>query len=150
GDMWQALENVVPLVAEGGKLFIAIYNDQGMKSKLWRQIKFLYTRLPRMGQMLLVLTVGLYWEAKHFILHLLRGRNPLSFPHWNKKKKERGMAVWYDLVDWVGGYPFEVATPGEIFDFYTTRNFMLIRLITVKSAHGNNEFVFIKNPLPTV
>lgn len=29
GAMWQALENVAPLVSEGGQLFIAIYNDQG-------------------------------------------------------------------------------------------------------------------------
>jgi hypothetical protein len=27
------------------------------------------------------------------------------------------MSVWHDLVNWVGGYPFEVAKLEEIFDF---------------------------------
>ena len=31
------------------------------------------------------------------------------------------MSVWHDLVDWVGGYPFEVAKPEEVFDFYTEK-----------------------------
>ncbi len=28
---------------------------------------------------------------------------------WRNYKSIRGMSKWYDLVDWVGGYPFEVA-----------------------------------------
>ena len=36
-----------------------------------------------------------------------------------------GMSAWYDVIDWVGGYPFEVAKPEEIFDFYHERGFRL-------------------------
>ena len=35
GAMWQALENVKPLVAEGGHLYIAIYNDLGEVTDSW-------------------------------------------------------------------------------------------------------------------
>src|SRR5438093_233639 len=42
GAMWQALENITGLVGEGGKLFIALYNDQGFKSKAWRKMKRFY------------------------------------------------------------------------------------------------------------
>ncbi|MGH8511739.1 MAG: hypothetical protein ACREU9_02645 [Gammaproteobacteria bacterium] len=28
---------------------------------------------------------------------------------------EAGMSYWHDLIDWIGGYPFEVAKPEEIF-----------------------------------
>jgi 2-polyprenyl-6-hydroxyphenyl methylase/3-demethylubiquinone-9 3-methyltransferase len=28
------------------------------------------------------------------------------------------MSAWRDVVDWVGGYPFEVAKPERVFDFY--------------------------------
>src|SRR2546423_1085001 len=42
GAMWQALENITGLVGEGGKLFIALYNDQGFKSKAWRKVKRFY------------------------------------------------------------------------------------------------------------
>lgn len=30
---------------------------------------------------------------------------------WTNYKSTRGMSRWHDLVDWVGGYPFEVASP---------------------------------------
>jgi len=46
GNMWQGLENVIPLVLKGGKLFIAIYNDQGRASRYWTFIKKTYNRLP--------------------------------------------------------------------------------------------------------
>ena len=42
GQMWQALAYVVPLVKEGGLLYISIYNDQGKTSEKWKKIKELY------------------------------------------------------------------------------------------------------------
>src|SRR5438105_11901475 len=46
GAMWEALDNVAFLVAEGGRLCIAIYNDQGRQSRRWRRLKRSYNRLP--------------------------------------------------------------------------------------------------------
>src|SRR5579859_3804261 len=42
GNMWQALENVIPAVKPGGKLFIAIYNDRGWISQGWKLVKRVY------------------------------------------------------------------------------------------------------------
>src|SRR6266581_9697805 len=36
GNLWQALENVAPLCADGGTIALAIYNDQGTASRRWR------------------------------------------------------------------------------------------------------------------
>jgi hypothetical protein len=36
---------------------------------------------------------------------------------WRNEGKERGMSPWRDLIDWVGGLPFEVAKPEAILDF---------------------------------
>jgi 2-polyprenyl-6-hydroxyphenyl methylase/3-demethylubiquinone-9 3-methyltransferase len=44
GSLWQAIENVLMLVADEGKLFIAIYNDGGRKSRQWQRLKYLYNR----------------------------------------------------------------------------------------------------------
>jgi 2-polyprenyl-6-hydroxyphenyl methylase/3-demethylubiquinone-9 3-methyltransferase len=52
------------------------------------------------------------------------------------------MSRWHDVVDWVGGYPFEVATPGAVLDFCRARGFNLIRLKTCGGKMGCNEFVF--------
>jgi 2-polyprenyl-6-hydroxyphenyl methylase/3-demethylubiquinone-9 3-methyltransferase len=54
------------------------------------------------------------------------------------------MDFWQDLIDWVGGYPFEVSTPEQVFDFYRARGFTLTRLRTCGGSLGCNEFVFRK------
>jgi 2-polyprenyl-6-hydroxyphenyl methylase/3-demethylubiquinone-9 3-methyltransferase len=53
------------------------------------------------------------------------------------------MSITTDWHDWLGGYPFEVAKPEEIFDFYKKRGFRLERLKTCAGGLGNNEFVFV-------
>ena len=47
GDMWTALANAATPVKTDGKLFIAIYNDQGTASVRWTKTKRLYNRLPK-------------------------------------------------------------------------------------------------------
>ena len=52
------------------------------------------------------------------------------------------MSPWRDVVDWVGGYPFEVARPEQVVDFCRGRGFELRNLKTCGGGHGCNEFVF--------
>jgi hypothetical protein len=54
----------------------------------------------------------------------------------------RGMSYWHDLIDRIGGYPFEVAKPEEVFSVYHDRGFALVRLRTCAGGLGGNEFVF--------
>jgi hypothetical protein len=54
------------------------------------------------------------------------------------------MSAWRDLVDWVGGYPFEVAKPEDIFRFYRERGFVLVNMVTCGGGLGCNEFVFVR------
>jgi len=61
GDMWAALANVTRAVGAGGRLFIAIYNDQGARSSIWRAIKRLYNTLPEPARLPLVLAVSCPW-----------------------------------------------------------------------------------------
>jgi SAM-dependent methyltransferase len=147
GAMWHAMDNVAGLVAEGGKLFIAIYNDQGGTSRRWAFVKRLYCRSPRPVRWGLLAAVGTYWEARGFAYRLLVPRTlrggAAAAPAGN-----RGMSRFYDLRDWVGGYPFEVATPDAVFDFYRTRGFTLLRLLTSRGGHGCNQYVFEKTVAP--
>ena len=57
----------------------------------------------------------------------IRG-NPLK--SWRGYTGGRGMSAWTDLVDWVGGWPFEVAKPEQIFQFFRARGFTLVYLST--------------------
>jgi len=144
GALWTALENVIPLVNEGGKLFISVYNNQGVFSLYWTGLKGFYNRSSKPIKVLIVLGVGILLETRSALGRIARGKNPLPFKYWAEKKKNRGMSVWHDLVDWVGGYPFEVAKPEEIFDFYRMKGFTLVKLKTCGGGLGCNEYVFIK------
>ena len=57
------------------------------------------------------------------------------------------MSVLSDVVDWIGGLPFEVAKPEEIIEFYLERGFIVNKLKTCGGNHGCNEFVFIRQDL---
>lgn len=141
GAMWQALENAGGPVAGGGKLFVAVYNDQGAPSVLWRKVKRLYCS----GWGGRSMTIGIFFPLfilRGLIPDLLSLKNPLR--RYTDYKKARGMAVFTDWLDWLGGYPFEVAKPETIFDFYRDRGFRLQRLRTRGAGLGCNEFVFIK------
>jgi 2-polyprenyl-6-hydroxyphenyl methylase/3-demethylubiquinone-9 3-methyltransferase len=144
GAMWRAMENVIPSVTLGGKLFISIYNDQGNASRRWRMLKKLYNKSSNIIRFILVLLVGLFWIIRTSLVRLSHLQNPLPFKEWADTEKERGMSVWHDLVDWVGGYPFEVAKPEEVFDFYRQRGFELVRLKTRGGGLGCNEYVFVR------
>jgi 2-polyprenyl-6-hydroxyphenyl methylase/3-demethylubiquinone-9 3-methyltransferase len=141
GQMWAALANAAIPVAPGGKLFIAIYNDQGSASRRWTKVKRLYNGLPRPLRFLVVWPSFWVLNWRSVAKDFLRLR---PFQTIRNYGKERGMSFWRDLVDWVGGYPFEVARPEEIFDFYRARGFSLIRLRTCGGSLGCNEFVLRK------
>jgi 2-polyprenyl-6-hydroxyphenyl methylase/3-demethylubiquinone-9 3-methyltransferase len=135
-----ALANASTLVNDGGKLFIAIYNDQGWASGLWLNVKKAYNRLPRGLRWLVLLPAAVRLWGPGMIRDLLEGR---PFHTWRNysKRSLRGMSPWRDTVDWVGGLPFEVAKPEQIVDAYRNGGFQLERLKTCGGRHGCNEFV---------
>jgi len=56
------------------------------------------------------------------------------------------MSLWPDVLDWLGGYPFEVARPDEITGFYNKRGFTLVKSTLSKGGkgRGNNQYIFVK------
>ncbi len=144
GAMWRALENAAIPTKRGSKLFIAIYNDTGSQSRRWHWIKKTYCRLPRILKTPFAIAAIAPDEFKSLARSVVTLR-PNDYIHsWTRYKGARGMNRWRDIVDWVGGYPYEVATPDEIFDFYKDRGFAPTKLKTGGVGLGCNEFVFTK------
>ena len=141
GQMWKALGNADRLVADGGLLFIAIYNDQAGNSRRWMAVKRLYNASPAPVRGIILVVTLVYIWALTVVVELLRGT---PFRTWRSYRSARGMSPWHDHVDWIGGWPFEVAKPEEIFDFYRARGYELRRLTTCGAGKGCNEFVFVK------
>jgi 2-polyprenyl-3-methyl-5-hydroxy-6-metoxy-1,4-benzoquinol methylase len=133
GSMWKAVENVFPLVNANGKLFIAIYNDQGWISKYWTAVKREYNRNFFCGFIMIATHVP-YLYGLRWLVRTITDRS-----------LERGMDIWRDAIDWLGGYPFEVAKPEAIFDLALKHGFALSRLVTCGGRMGCNEFVFHRN-----
>jgi len=139
GAMWAAIENVAGAVAGGGTLFISIYNDQGPLSRFWTAIKRAYnTGFP--GRAVVLVIFVPVFVVRGLARDLLEGRNPLR--RYREYRRTRGMSMAHDWRDWLGGYPFEVAKPEQIFDFLKARGFTLERLKTCGGGLGCNEFVF--------
>ncbi len=143
GAMWQALDLVSRRVAPEGTLFIAIYNDQGLPSRRWLRVKRAYNALPRPLRFLVLWPsfVAMWW--RRLAIEIVRGQPGRAWREY--ATTSRGMSPWRDVVDWVGGLPFEVSRPEQIFDFLRERGFVLSRLKTT-GGHGCNEFVFDRQP----
>lgn len=133
GAMWQATREVAALVAPGGRLFVALYNDQGWKSRYWRTIKRWYCG-HRTLRAPIVAVHAPFMILLPIAVRAMTGRFEAA----------RGMSRWHDLIDWVGGYPFEVASPPAAIEFVRMLGFRVERYKTTARL-GCNEFVFVRD-----
>jgi 2-polyprenyl-6-hydroxyphenyl methylase/3-demethylubiquinone-9 3-methyltransferase len=139
GAMWRAIEAASSLVAPKGALFIAIYNDQGPVSRLWWLVKRRYVRSGALMRRMLLLAGGTFFAFRNVVGALLR---VLGMCPPRDTVRLRGMSARHDVVDWIGGFPFEVAAPEEVFECLRQRGFELRHLRTCKGRLGCNEYVF--------
>lgn len=137
GDMWLALQNLIPCCR--GDLIISIYNDQGKASKRWMAVKRAYNKHAWLRPLLIAGAWVRLWGVK-FAADTLRGD---PWKRWrNNYGDHRGMSAKDDLIDWIGGYPFEVAKPEQVFHFFRERGFELLDFTTQAGGIGCNEFFF--------
>jgi 2-polyprenyl-6-hydroxyphenyl methylase/3-demethylubiquinone-9 3-methyltransferase len=135
GTMWSAIENVIRYNrAPGGLLHLALYNKH-RTSPRWLAIKRWCNRSPRLAFPL----VKWAYISALFAKMSLRLKSPVKYVR--EYNAERGMNFFRDIDDWVGGLPYEFASPGEVVDFLSERGFSLARLKTTDSC-GCNEFLF--------
>lgn len=139
GVLWQALYNAQIPVRQGGLLFVAIYNDQGIVSSLWKIVKRFYCS-GWFGRALMSVIFYPIFFLSGLLIDLIHLRNPAT--RYHEHKKYRGMSLLHDWRDWLGGYPFEPAEPGRIISFYTNLGFELVHLQSTGHGFGNNQFLF--------
>ena len=144
GAMWRAIELVAARVGPGGGLFLALYNDQGGTSRRWLRVKRAYNALPRALRFLVLWPSFAVLWGKTFAAETLRGEPGKSWREY--ARAGRGMSPWRDVVDWVGGLPFEVARPDRVVEHLRERGFAPVRTETVGSGLGCNEFLFRRHP----
>src|SRR5215469_4625343 len=145
GAMWQAMENVKPLVKPNGRLFIAIYNDCGEVSRSWLRRKRRYNALPRPLRPLYAMCVWMPQEFRSLFGYVRSGELRTYIAELMSPTGNRGMSWMHDVIDWVGGYPYECASVEAITDFYRRDGFDPIK-IRANSSYGCHQIVFGRLP----
>ncbi|HMO18893.1 MAG TPA: class I SAM-dependent methyltransferase [Oligoflexia bacterium] len=141
GAMWVGIEHAISRVKHDGLLYLALYNDQGWKSHFWWFIKFVYNKLPSPLNLVYGYVIG--FLAKFLILlkytFLLKPMTVLS--EWFNYRKNRGMSILHDMIDWVGGYPFEFVTYETLDAYMHSRGFSILKGEKASSL-GCHKMVF--------
>lgn len=130
GDMETAISNACRFVKPKGFLVLAIYNRH-WSSLPWLGIKWLYCHMPAVLQKLMIC---LFYPLIMFAKFLATGNNPF--------RMSRGMDFYYNVVDWVGGYPYEYASITEMEACLAEKGFRMVKAIPARVPTGCNEFVF--------
>jgi 2-polyprenyl-3-methyl-5-hydroxy-6-metoxy-1,4-benzoquinol methylase len=143
GAMWLGIENAIRRVAGGGQLFIAIYNDQGAWSRIWWLIKWLQKKIPASLHTFYAFSVwysiiGLNLVKHTLLFHPMRAIRPLL-----AYRARRGMSVNHDILDWIGGMPYEFCSFSALVNYFDARGFQLQKS-SVATGHGCHEMVFQK------
>lgn len=129
GDMRRALSLSAKCVRKGGLFVIAIYNRH-FTSGLWRRIKWTYNVLPAIARRLMVWLFAPIILAAKF---LATGKNPFA--------TRRGMDFVHNLIDWLGGYPYEYASIQEMKSILGGQGLTILRIIPTHIPTGCNEYV---------
>jgi 2-polyprenyl-6-hydroxyphenyl methylase/3-demethylubiquinone-9 3-methyltransferase len=134
GALWQALDHAADATGPGGRLWVTIYTS----GPLYPRHLALKQRYNRAG------ALGKWWLERTHILRCMLGRlrrrqNPFT---WNQAK-DRGMDTWHDLIDWLGGLPYEVASADEMVRWGRRHGFTLEWIDT--AAEGScSGYVFAR------
>lgn len=124
GDMWRAMDILQRAVKRDGRLLMMIYLDLGWKSHVWTAVKRTYCSGP-VGRAGVLATFIPYYLARGVVEDFSKLKNPLT--RYREYKRRRGMSRLHDWVDWLGGYPYEYATPAQVAKFCEARGLLLLR-----------------------
>ena len=141
GKMWAAIDNCIYLVNDDGIFFIAIYNDQGIKSHFWWMVKWLYNRLPRFLRKPFAYTAGFFVIFLMLLKHTIKLKLMVILGSNFDYKQSRGMSMLSDIDDWYGGFPYEFSTYEYLVDYVQSEGFELQNGKKASSL-GCHELVF--------
>lgn len=136
GDLWQALSNTASTVKDGGELVVAIYQTH-WSSPIWSIIKRLYNASPKIIQKLMII---IFYFVILIAKTICTGKNPYTM--------KRGMSFYYDVVDWIGGYPYQYATKDQVVNFLSKYGLKMLNFIPATLPTGNHQYLFRKDSPP--
>jgi SAM-dependent methyltransferase len=145
GAMYDAIAKASKMVAPNGMLTLALYAKTPFCG-MWRVEKRIYSNAPKWMQKVM----------ETVYIEMVRLRLALKGESLKKRReeywKQRGMDMYYDTRDWLGGYPYESISPKEAQDYMETLGFTQIRAFTTPCigllGTGCDEYSFTRNATP--
>lgn len=139
GDMWQAMDNAVSLMKDDGLFYVALYDYEiqvNPSAEFWLSAKQRYNK-------------GGWFTKKRmeiwYIWEFLLNKNLRALPELIKRadsyKQSRGMALYTDIVDWLGGWPMEFAKRGDVKRWAKGKG---LEMIKAEFGEANSEYLFKK------
>ena len=141
GDLWQAVKNASLPIKNGGLYYIALY-EKTAESDYWIRIKKKYNSSSKFNKVLMEIS----YVIEHVMVPAIIG-GPKALIHKIKYvtsyKENRGMSFMTDIRDWLGGWPYQPATPEEVADYCVNTLGLLNKKI--KTGEANIEYLFQKS-----
>jgi predicted RNA methylase len=145
GAMYDAIAKASKMVAPNGMLTLALYAKTPFCG-MWRVEKRIYSNAPKWVQKVM----------ETVYIEMVRLRLALKGESLKKRReeywKQRGMDMYYDTRDWLGGYPYESISPKEAQDYMEKLGFTQIRAFTTPCigllGTGCDEYSFTRNATP--
>jgi 2-polyprenyl-3-methyl-5-hydroxy-6-metoxy-1,4-benzoquinol methylase len=139
GDVWRAIKNAASKVKPGGLFYIALYSADVQKDptpEFWLSVKKRYVSSGWLIRRYMEL-----WYVWRFMLYRRIGKLPEFLRRAREYKKSRGMNIFTDIRDWLGGWPMEFVYDAEAVKFCEGLGFQLKKMLT---GEANTEFVFVR------
>ena len=141
GDVWKAIRLAADRVKPGGLFYIALYSADVQKDPtpaFWLDVKQKYVTSGWLKRRQMD-----WWYVWRFMMHKNPARIPVVLKQMRDYRKNRGMNMFTDIRDWLGGWPMEFVWDAEAIKFCEGRGFALKEIAT---GHANTEFLFEREP----
>ncbi len=141
GDVWHAIRNAAGRVKTGGLFYIALYSADVQKNptpEFWLEVKRRYVSSGWLRRRCMDA-----WYVWRFILNRRIRNLPVFIKRARTHKQSRGMSLFTDIRDWLGGWPMEFVYDAEVVHFCEQLGFRKVKMLT---GEANTEFVFLKKP----
>jgi len=138
GKIWDALNNSRIPLKKDGILYVSLYSKEAYQNpppEYWLNVKQNYNKAGYYNKKLI--------EVKYIYNSLMKSkiRNiyqliKMAFHY----KINRGMSLWTDVKDWLGGWPMEFTSAQEV--LLKTQGELNLCLINLKMGSGCTEYLF--------
>lgn len=137
GDVWTAMRIAAQRVKVDGLFYIALYSADVQKTpgpEFWLDIKRKYIASSTIKRRYMEL-----WYVWRFCMNFSITKLPAFIRRARNHKHERGMNIFTDIRDWLGGWPMEFVWDKDAISFCEKMGF---KLENIAAGEANTEFLF--------